>query len=209
MHVCVAGRREIAEFRVIRPFTVFNPVDQLGDDAVQIHVALTVGIGRHVHRHAVDPGREIRPVIEVETAQKILVGLAGPAVLRRHHARHDFNQFADTQQWPILELVLAHDTLRCRRRNSDEVGFAPQNLDRFQTRRLFRRTRRFHFLFLIDGRVDSGAAGESVGHRTDSRFPFRRGAGGSGRHCGRFGTRRSNRRRGFRCRGLEIFRSCV
>ena len=33
-------------------------------------------------------------MIEVEAAEKILVGLAGPGVLRGHHARHGFHQFA-------------------------------------------------------------------------------------------------------------------
>ena len=47
---------------------------------------------RHVNRHARDRGREVRAVIEVESAQvKVLVGFPLAAVLRNDHPGHGFS----------------------------------------------------------------------------------------------------------------------
>ncbi|CAI8847344.1 protein of unknown function [Methylococcus capsulatus] len=137
MHIGIAGGGKIAHFRVIRSLAVLHPVHQFRDDAVEVHVALAVRVGRQVHRHPVDPGGEVGAVVQVEAAQEILVGLAGAAVLRGQHAGHDLDQFAHPQQGPVLELVLAHHPLRGRLRQTYQVGLAPYDLDRFEADRFF------------------------------------------------------------------------
>ena len=47
-----------------------------------------MGIGGHVRRNAIHTGGEIRAMVQVITAQKILIGLAVAGVLGDHHARH-------------------------------------------------------------------------------------------------------------------------
>ena len=63
------------------PFENCTPRHQLGDQEVEIRVALAVRVRRHVDRHAGDRRREVGAVIEVEAAQEVLVGLALAAVL--------------------------------------------------------------------------------------------------------------------------------
>jgi hypothetical protein len=53
-----------------------------------------VSVRRHVHGNAVDAGRQVRAVIEIETAQEILIRLAVAAVLGDDQARHDFQQLS-------------------------------------------------------------------------------------------------------------------
>ena len=69
-------------------------VDELGDQEVDVGVALAVGVRRHVDRHAVHVGREVGAVVEVEAAQEVLVGLAVAAVLRDDQPGHDLEHFA-------------------------------------------------------------------------------------------------------------------
>jgi hypothetical protein len=52
----------------------------------------------HVHRHVVDDGREVGAVVEVETAQEVLVGLARPGMLDGDQAGHGFQQLGHAQQ---------------------------------------------------------------------------------------------------------------
>jgi hypothetical protein len=96
-------RREVALFGVIRTLPVIDAIDQLRNEPVQIGVAMAMRVGRHVGRHAVDKGREIGAVIEIEAAQEVLVRLAAPAVLRDDDAGHEFEHFGRTQRGPAFD----------------------------------------------------------------------------------------------------------
>jgi hypothetical protein len=71
-----ARGREIALVREVGALAVRDAVDELGDEPVQVAVALAVRVRGHVDGHAVDRGREVGAVVEVEAAQEILVRLA-------------------------------------------------------------------------------------------------------------------------------------
>ena len=96
---------EVPFVGVVRPFAVLDAADELGDDEVEIGVALTVGVGRHVDRHAVDRGGEVGAVIEVDAAQVVLVRFALAAVLGDDQAGDAFQQLARSQKRPVLELL--------------------------------------------------------------------------------------------------------
>gem|GEM_PF-4796407 len=89
-----AGRREVAFARRVRTLAVVEAADQLRDQEVQVGPALAVGVAALVDRHAVDPGREVGAVVEVEAAQVELVGLAFAAVLAGDQSGRDFEQLA-------------------------------------------------------------------------------------------------------------------
>jgi hypothetical protein len=64
-----------------------------------------------VDRHAREIGCKVGPVIEIEAAQKVLVGFPGAAVLRHDHSGYVFQHLARAEQRAII------DELR-----SDEAG---------------------------------------------------------------------------------------
>ena len=82
----------------IGAFFVVEPVDELGDHGIQVHVAVPVGVGGEVHGNPVDGGRKIGAVVEVEAAHVILVGFAVAGVLGDDHARDGFEDFSWAQQ---------------------------------------------------------------------------------------------------------------
>jgi hypothetical protein len=80
-----------------------------------------VRVRRHVDRHAVDPGREVGAVVEVEAAQVVLVGLAVAAVLRDDDAGNEFEHLGGPQRRPALDQLATSPCQRwlrrwCRRR---------------------------------------------------------------------------------------------
>lgn len=81
-----AGRAEIADIGEVRPFAKIEPLDSFGDQEIEVAIALSVLVRTHVDRHAIDKSGEIGPVIEIEAAQKDLVGLAAARVLRGDEA---------------------------------------------------------------------------------------------------------------------------
>ena len=95
-----------------RPLLEVDLVDQLGDEEVEIRVALPVRVAGQVHRHTVDREREVGAVIEVEPAQEVLVRLAVPRVLGDDHAGDGLEQLAAAEQRQILEVDLADGPLR-------------------------------------------------------------------------------------------------
>jgi len=99
-----AGGREIAILGGIDALAVFQAADQLGNQEIEIHVALAVGVRHHVGRHAHDLGGEVAAVVEIETAQEILVGLAVARVLGDDHAGHGFHDLGRAQQRPVGQL---------------------------------------------------------------------------------------------------------
>ncbi len=116
-----AGRREISRLRVVRALAIVDRLDQLGDDEVDVGVALAVCVRRHVHRHAVHAGLQIGAVIEVEAAQKVLIRFAAAAVLSNDQPRHDFQQLTGAQHGSQVELLRGRNADRRRRRIAAEA----------------------------------------------------------------------------------------
>ena len=110
-HVDRAGGRKVAGLRVVRALAILDRFDELGNDEVDVRVALAVAVRRHVHGYAIDARREIRAVIEIEAAQEILIRFAVAAVLRDDQSGHDLEQLAGAQHRPQIQLLLRHDAL--------------------------------------------------------------------------------------------------
>ena len=72
-----------------------------------------MGVCRHVHRQPGDRCGEVGAVIEVETAQIVLIGFAFAAVLADHQPRHRFEDFAGSHQRTHVQLVRDDRSLRC------------------------------------------------------------------------------------------------
>ncbi len=103
-----AGGGEVAFVRVVRALLVVDALDQLGDQKVDVAVALAMAMRRHVHGQTVDARGEIGAVVEVEAAEKILVRLTVAAVLSDDEARHDFEYLTRAKQRTILQLRGEH-----------------------------------------------------------------------------------------------------
>ncbi len=110
-----SDRGEIAFVGEIGPLADVDRPDQLGDQEIQIGIALAVRVGAHVDRHAVDRDGEIGAVVEIEAAQEILVGLAVAAVLGDDQAGHDFKRFGGPGKRPRVDIRAADIFLACRR----------------------------------------------------------------------------------------------
>ena len=65
--------------------------------------------------------REVGAVIEIETAEVVLVGLALPAVLADDHAGHGFQYFTGAHDRAVVDLSRRHHALRRRQGDTDEV----------------------------------------------------------------------------------------
>ena len=78
-------------------------------------------VRRHVDRRAGHGHREVAAVIEVESAQEVLVGFALAAVLRDDHARHGLEHFALPHDRPDVELPRGDRALARRLRDADEI----------------------------------------------------------------------------------------
>jgi hypothetical protein len=89
----VPGGGEVTDAGLVGPLAVLDVVDHLGNDRVEIEIALAVAMGAQVERHALEAGREVGAMVEVEATQEVLVGLAGTRMLSDGGARHHFEQF--------------------------------------------------------------------------------------------------------------------
>ena len=127
--LCRSRRPEISDVGAVWSLGVVDLLDKLGDDEVEVAIALAVAVGPQIDRHAVDEGREVRAMIEVEAAQEILVGLAAARVLGCDQTGNDFKQLADALDGPVVEVDLADLTLRRRCGNADQVRGAPGDDD--------------------------------------------------------------------------------
>ena len=100
-----AGGSEIALVGKVRPFADIDRLHQFRDQKVEIGITLAVAMGAHVDRHVVDSDGEIGAVVEIEAAQKILVGFALAAMLGHDQPRHDFQQLADPRRRARVEFL--------------------------------------------------------------------------------------------------------
>ncbi len=110
-----------------RAFHVVSAFDEFGNQEVEIGITLTMRMGAQIHRHALNRNREIRPVIEVEATQKVLVGFAAARMLRDHHTGNHFEQFSAAQKWSQIELLVADGALGRCHRLADTIGGATLN----------------------------------------------------------------------------------
>ena len=103
------------------PLRELHAADQLGNQEVEIRVALAVRVRRHVHRHAGDRGGEVGAVIEIEAAQEVLVRLALAAVLRDDDAGHGLQHFARRASADAPRAARGDRALAGRLRDADEI----------------------------------------------------------------------------------------
>ena len=97
-HIGRPGQREITTVGAIGSFAEILPRYDFRNEAVEIEISLAMAVRAQVHLHTVDVGREIRPVIEIEAAQEILVRLAAPGMLGSHHPRNRFQKLGHAKQ---------------------------------------------------------------------------------------------------------------
>ena len=88
------GGGEVAILGVVGSLAVFDRVDQFGNQSVEIVIALTVRVRTQVVRHAIDECGEVGAMVEIESAQEILVRLAVATVLGRDQAGHHLEHFS-------------------------------------------------------------------------------------------------------------------
>ena len=181
-----AGRREVAFLGVVRPLAIADAIDQLGDQPVEVGVALAVRVRRHVDRHAVDEGREVGAVVEVEAAQVVLVRLAVAAVLRHDHAGHELEHLGRPQGRPALDQLRGHGAGAGRVGAADGVEIVAAHLRRRQLLRCARVGDRGRGRCRRRGRLGQrrrrrGAGGRSGGG--EQRSDDEREAGATGAHA--------------------------
>ena len=133
-HVRRARRGEVAVRRAVGAFAIINARDQLGDNPVEVRVALAVAVRGEVDGHPVERGGEVGAVVEVEAAEEILVGLTRAAVLRDDDAGDGLQQLTGAEQRARAEVVEAHGALRGRRCEAGEVIRAAPDDDIGQAR---------------------------------------------------------------------------
>ncbi len=106
-----AGNSEIADIGAIGSFAVIDAVNDFGDQAVDVEVALTVTMTTKVQRHVLEIGGEIGSVIEIESAQEILVGFARARMLGGNQTGNDLEKFHHSKNWAHLKIGTAHRAL--------------------------------------------------------------------------------------------------
>ena len=98
---------EIALVGEVWPLADIDRPDQFRNQEIDVGVTLTMSVARHVDRHAVDRDGEIGAVVEIEAAQKILVGFALAGMLGHDQPRHRLQQFADPRGRTRIEFLAA------------------------------------------------------------------------------------------------------
>jgi hypothetical protein len=64
-----------------------------------------MSMGAHVYRHAVDPDRQVGAMVEIVTAQEVLVGFALTTMLRDDQPWRDFQCFRRTGDRALRNLL--------------------------------------------------------------------------------------------------------
>ena len=123
------GRAKVADVGVIRTFLVIHPLHQFRDDGVHVRVPFAVRVRRQVQRHIVQENGEIRAVVEIEAAKKILVGFAAAGVLGDDDAGNRLQDFSRTKNRTVLEFRCAHCSLGSRFGNADKVILSALHVD--------------------------------------------------------------------------------
>ena len=122
IHVDGAGGGEVALLGRIGPLLELHAAHQLRNEEVVVGVTLPMGVGGHVHGDARHEGGEVRAVIEVESADVVLVGLAFPAVLADHHAGHRLERLAGPIGGPLFDETRGDDAFGARAREAEQAA---------------------------------------------------------------------------------------
>src|SRR5262249_9329536 len=88
-----AGGGKIPDIGIVRPLPKGDIVHELWDDPIQVHIALAVGMGGYVDRDTINKTGEIRAMVQIKTAQEILIGFPAATVLRHSDARDNLQDF--------------------------------------------------------------------------------------------------------------------
>jgi len=120
-HVGRCSRAVVADIGIIRTFLEIHPLHQFRDHGVHVRVPLTVRVRGEIQRHTVEGEGDIRAVIEIETAKKILVGLAAAGVLRDDETGNRLQNFSRTENRTIFDFFCAHRSLSGGVGNSDKA----------------------------------------------------------------------------------------
>ena len=83
----------------------------------------------HVHGHSIHGDRQIGPVIKIETAQEILVGLPLAAMLRDQKSRGRLERFGRAGENPLVDLAALEISL-ARRIRGPFAGPLRDDVDR-------------------------------------------------------------------------------
>ena len=86
---------------------------------------VTVTVRGQIQRHPVEERGEVRAVIEIDAAQKVLVGFPAARVLCDNDAGHGFKDFAGTQNGAMLQLLRADCAMSGRVSNPDQTVRTP------------------------------------------------------------------------------------
>ena len=108
------GATKVTHLGVIGTLFIGHLLYCLGNDKVQVCIALAVTVRAHINRHAINRCSKVGAMVEIKATQKILVSFAGPTVLGHHHTRHQFEHTASALQGTKLNLIATHNTARCR-----------------------------------------------------------------------------------------------
>src|SRR6266403_3408259 len=76
-----AGGRKIPDIRIVRPLPEGHIVHELRNDPIEIHIALAMGVRGEIDGDAINPRGEIGTMIQIKTAQEILIGFPTTTVL--------------------------------------------------------------------------------------------------------------------------------
>ena len=120
--------------RIVSPLAVLDAIDQFRDQKVEVGITLAVRMSGQVHRHAHQGSRKIRAVIQVETAQVILVRFAIARMLADDQTGYHFHDFSGAQYRAVLQLFCRHRAFAGSRSDTQQiVGFC-RHLDFIQRR---------------------------------------------------------------------------
>ena len=121
VHVHRTSRREISLLGVVRALLELHAADELGDEKVRVGVAMAVAVRRHVHRNTGNRGREVGPVIEIESAQVVLIGFSLSAVLADDQSRNGLEHLTGPHDRPIEDLLRRNRPFTRRAGDADEI----------------------------------------------------------------------------------------
>ncbi len=127
-----ADRGKIPFGRVVRALRIVDTAHGLGDQEVQVRVALTVRVRGLVNGHVGDVEREIVAVVEVVAAHHVLRGLAFAAVDGRHHAGDRLDELCGAIGRQQVHFGLGDDALAGRGRRAHEPQTLADDRDFFE-----------------------------------------------------------------------------
>jgi hypothetical protein len=138
-----AGGGEVTVLDEVRALEAIESLHGLGDQKMEIGIALAVGVAAQVDRQSVDEEGDVGAVVGVEAAEKVLLGLPAALVLADDEPGDEAQDVGRPAMRTQLEVAPGNEDLRRRgdrrRRRHD---------DRRQSRLLFRARQR---RFLLDG----------------------------------------------------------